>query len=43
MTERSDRTRGGRELLAFVDSGAADKVLPMSVCTEYPLEATSKS
>ena len=32
-----------KELLAFVDSGAVDNVLPESVCTEYPLEATSKS
>ena len=30
-------------MLAFVDSGAVDNVLPKSVCTEYPLEATSKS
>ena len=43
VTERNDRTRGGKELLAFVDSGAVDSVLPMSVCTEYHLEATSKS
>ena len=43
MTERNDRTRGGKELLAFVDSGAVGNVLPKSVCTEYPLEATSKS
>ena len=43
MTERNDRTRGGKELLAFVDSGAVDNVLPKSVCAEYPLEATSKS
>ena len=32
-----------KELLAFVDSFAVDNVLPKSVCTEYPLEATSKS
>ena len=38
-----DRTRGGKELLAFFDSGAVDNVLPKTVCTEYPLEATSKS
>ena len=38
VTERNDRTRGGKELLAFVDSGAVDNVLPKSVCTEYPLE-----
>ena len=43
VTKRNDRTRGGKELLAFVDSGAVDNVLPKSVCTEYPLEATSKS
>ena len=43
VTERNDRTRGGKELLAFVDSGAVDNVLSKSVCTEYPLEATSKS
>ena len=42
VTERNDRTRGGKELLAFVDSGAVDNVLPKSVCTEYSLEATSK-
>ena len=28
VTERNDRTRGGKELLAFVDSGAVDNVLP---------------
>ena len=38
VTERNDETRGGKELLAFVDSGAVDNVL-----TEYPLEATTKS
>ena len=43
VTERNDRTRGGKELLAFVDSGAVDNVIPQTVCTEYPLEATSKS
>ena len=43
VTERNDRTRGGKKLLALVDSGAVDNVLPKSVCTEYPLEATSKS
>ena len=43
VTERNGGTRGGRELLAFVDSGAVDNMLPKSVCTEYPLEATSKS
>ena len=43
VTERNDRTRGGQKLLAFVDSGAVDNVLPNSVCTEYPLEATSRS
>ena len=43
VTERNDRTRGGKELLVFVDSGAVDNVFPKSVCTEYPLEATSKS
>ena len=36
VTERNDRTRGGKELLAFVDSGVVDKVLPKAVCTEYP-------
>ena len=39
----TDRTRGGQELWAFVDSGAVDNVLPKSVCTEYHQEATSKS
>ena len=29
--------------MAFCDSGAIDDALPKSVCTEYPLEATSKS
>ena len=43
VTERNDRTRGGKELLAFVDSGVVDNVLPNSVCTEYPLEVTPKS
>ena len=43
VTERNDRTRGGKELLAFVDSGAVDNVLPKSVFTECHLEATSKS
>ena len=43
QTERNDKTLGGKELLAFVDSGAVDSVLPKSVCTEYLLEATSKS
>ena len=42
VTARNDKIRGGKELLAFVDSGAVDNVLPKSVCTEYPLEATSK-
>ena len=36
VTERNDRTRGGKELLALVDSGAVDNVLPKAVCTEYP-------
>ena len=36
VTERNDRIRGGKEMLAFVDSGAVDNVLPKSVCTEYP-------
>ena len=31
VTERNDRTRGGKELMAFVDSGAVDNVLPKSV------------
>ena len=43
VTERNDRTRGGKELMAFVDSCAFDNVLPKSVCTEYSPEATSKS
>ena len=43
VTQPNDRTRGGKELLAFVDSGAVDDVLPKSVCAEYPLEGTSKS
>ena len=30
VTERNDRTRGGKELLAFVGSGAVDNVLPKS-------------
>ena len=30
-------------MLAFVDSGAVDNVLPRLVCTEYPLKATTKS
>ena len=42
-TERNDKIRGGRELLAFVDSGAVDNMLPKAVCTEYRLEATSQS
>ena len=42
VTERNDRTHGGKELLASVDSGAVDNVLPRSVCTEYHLEATSR-
>ena len=37
VTERNDKIRGGKELLAFVDSGALDNVLPKSVCTEYTL------
>ena len=28
VTDRNDKTRGGKELLAFVDSGAVDNVLP---------------
>ena len=43
LTERNDITRGEKELLAFVDSGAVHNVLPQTVCIEYPLEATSKS
>ena len=31
VIERNDRTRGGKELLAFVDSGAVDNVLPNSM------------
>ena len=38
VTERNDKIRGGKELLAFIDSGAVD-----NVCTEYSLEVTSKS
>ena len=43
VTERNDRTRGGRELLAFVDSSAVDNVRPKTVCTDHLLQATSKS
>ena len=43
VTGRNDKIRGGKEVLAFVDSSAVDNVLPKSVFTEYPLEATSKS
>ena len=43
VTERNDRTRGGKELLACVDSGAVDNVLSKLERTEYPLEPTSKS
>ena len=43
VTEQNEETRGGKELLAFVDSGAVDNVLPKSVCTEFLMEATSKS
>ena len=43
VTELNDKTRGGEEFLAFVDSGGVDDVLPKSVCTEYPLKTTSKS
>ena len=43
VTERNDKIRGGKELLTIVDSGTVDNVLPKPVCTEYPLEATSKS
>ena len=35
VVKRNDRTRGGKELMAFVDSRAVDRVLPKSVCTEY--------
>ena len=42
LIDRSDRARCGKELLAFVDSGAVDNVLPKMVC-EYPLETTTKS
>ena len=28
VTERNDRTRGGKELLPFGDSGAVDNVSP---------------
>ena len=34
VTKRHDRTRGGKEFLAFVDSSAVDNVLPKMVCTE---------
>ena len=43
VTERNDRTRGGKELLAFFDSGAVDNVLPRSSMYRVPLEATPKS
>ena len=43
MTERNERTRGGKELLAFDDSGAVDNVHSQCVCAEYPLGATYKS
>ena len=36
VTERNDKIRGGKELLAFVVCGAVDNLLPKSVCTEYP-------
>ena len=36
VTERNDRTRGGKELLAFDDSGAVDNVLPKSVSQYVP-------
>ena len=43
VTERNDKVRGGKESLAFVDSGAVDNVLPKSACVpSIPLEATSK-
>ena len=42
VTERNDRAHSGKELPAFDVFGAVDNVLPKSVCTEYPLEATSK-
>ena len=41
VTERNDRTRGGKELLAFVDSSAVDNVLPKMLCTENPLLNTT--
>ena len=43
VTDRSDRAWCGKELLAFVDYGAVDDVLPKMVCTEYLLEMASKS
>ena len=43
VTDRNDRTRGGKELLAFISSGSVHNVLPKKECTEYPLEVTSKS
>ena len=43
VTGRRNRTRCGKELLAFVDSGAVDNVLAKMMCIEYPLVTTSKS
>ena len=43
VAERNDKIRGGKELLAFLDSGAVDNAFLKSVCAEYPQEATSKS
>ena len=43
VTERKDRTRGGKDFMAVVDSSAVDNVPSKLVCTEYHLEATSKS
>ena len=47
VTKRNDRTRGGRELLAFVDSGAVDIVLPQvsvyRVSTGGDLEVAERS
>ena len=40
---QKDQTLRGRELLAFVDSGAVDKVPPKTPCNEYPLEKTTRS
>ena len=40
---QTDHAQRSRELLAFVDTGACDKVLPKTQCIEYPLEKTARS